>query len=109
MSKFIITHWKDKEGDKAFADMTSTELQEAYNLVQKRQLIALGKLKVHKAIEEALLKEAKIKKINLSSLSNDDSPIPSFDIKKKVVDTAYRSIIRKENQLEKETLRETKV
>lgn len=105
MSRLEINVWKTKHNKKEtpISEFTDEELQSALYIVHKRQLGNLHRIKIDDALERALEKEAKKRKVTLVSLALADNPVFSerFKKKKPIVETITGSLYRKEKQLQK--------
>lgn len=88
-------YWKNNEGVIVYLkDLAPESMQEAYNTIQKRQMKAYSALEMNAKLENAIIKVAKKRKINLVDI-NEIETRPD-NVKERWV--AFKDIINRVNR-----------
>lgn len=98
-------NWKYADGTEVpLSELTEEQLNECIKVINKRQIFVVLKLRKAIELEKALQTEAKKRSIKLETLELADNPQfrRAYSKNKELIGTVQRSLVRKENKLQRE-------
>ena len=99
--------WKHGGKESKISEIDNKQLQEIFNVTQKRQLKALLNLRLTNKLQKAIEREAKKRNLELEPFEQIVTGKARYDYKKKkpLIEAIVKYIIRKEKQLKKCTMK----